>query len=58
MALLGTIAVIVILVAARLLMAPVPGLAALSKRFGTRTTVVLCSIAAAGAVVGIALSRR
>ena len=58
MALLGTIAVIVILVAARLLMAPVPGLATLSKRFGTRTTVILCSMAAAGAVVAMALSRR
>lgn len=58
MALLGTIAVIIILIAFRLFMAPVPGLAELSKRFGTRTTVILCSIAAAGAVVAIALSKR
>jgi len=58
MALLGTIAIILLLVAFRLLVSPVPGLATLSKKFGTRTTVVLCSIAVAGAVMAIALSRR
>jgi hypothetical protein len=58
MALLGTIAVIIILVAFRLLVTPVPGLAVLSKRFGTRTTAVLCSIAVAGAAMAIAFSRR
>ena len=58
MALLGTIAVIIILVAFRLLMPPVPGLAAISKQWRTRTAVILCSIGAAGVVVAIALSRR
>jgi hypothetical protein len=58
MALIGTIAIIALLVAFRLLAAPAPGLAALSRRFGKRTTIVLCSVALAGAAVAIALSRR
>lgn len=55
---LGMIAIILALIAFRLLVTPFPALPRLARRFGTRTTVVLCSIAAAGAVVAIALSRR
>jgi hypothetical protein len=54
----GIIAVVILLVAFRLLVSPFPAFSRLSKRFGTRTTVVLCSIAIAGAVVAIAVSRH
>ena len=57
MALLGTI-ILVFLVAFRLLLPPVPRLAALSRTFGKRTTLVLFSVAMVGAVALIVLSRR
>jgi hypothetical protein len=58
MALLGTIIVVALLVALRLLMPPVPGLLGLWRAFGKRTMAVLCSLAVAGAVALIVLSRR
>jgi hypothetical protein len=58
MALAGTIILVVLLVALRLMLPPVPGLAGLSRTFGKRTAVALCCIAMAGAVVLIVLSRR
>jgi hypothetical protein len=58
MALLGTIVLIVLLVAFRLFLPPVPGLVRVSRRFGKRTTVILCSIGIAVAVVLIVVSRH
>jgi hypothetical protein len=58
MALLGTIIFVVLLVAIRLLLPPTPHLVGLSQTFGKRTTVVLCSVAIAGAAVLIVLSKR
>ena len=58
MALTITIAVIIALVALRLLAPPVPGLAALSRRLGTREALVLCAIAVAAAVVLILVTKR
>lgn len=58
MALLATIVLIVLLVAVRLLIPPVPQFAKLSRTFGKRTTVLLCSLAIAGAAVLIVLSRN
>jgi hypothetical protein len=59
MALIGTIAAIVILVAFRLLMPPVPGLVpGISHRWRKSTTAVLCSIALAGAAIAIWVSRH
>lgn len=58
MALLGTIVLIVLLVALRLFLPPVPRLARVSRRFGKRTTVILSSIAIAGAVALILLSKH
>lgn len=55
---LGIVALVVALVALRLLVTPFPALPRIAKRFGTRTTVILCSVAVAGAVVAIALSRH
>jgi hypothetical protein len=58
MALLGTIILVILLVAFRLLLPPGPQLAALSRTFGKRTTLVLFSVAMVGAVALIVLSRR
>jgi hypothetical protein len=59
MALVGTIAAIVVLVAFRLLMPPLPGfLHSFSRRWRKSTTAVLCSIALAGAIVAIWVSRH
>jgi hypothetical protein len=53
------IALVVVLVALRLLLPPVPGLLKSSfQRWGTRNTILLCSISLVGAVVAIFLSRH
>jgi hypothetical protein len=53
------IALIVALVALRLSIPPVPGLLKTGlKRWGTRTTVLLCSVSLFGAAAVIILSRR
>jgi hypothetical protein len=53
------IALIVVLVALRLSMPPVPGLLKTGlKRWGTRTTVLLCGVSVIGAVAVIFLSRH
>jgi len=59
MALLITIGLIIILVAARLLVPPVPGLVKLSfDKLGKRNTVALCAISFAAAVVVLLIARR
>ena len=58
MALLGTLVLIVLLVAIRLLLPPMPRLVAASRMFGKRTAIILCTIGIAGGVVLIALSRH
>ena len=59
MALPLTIALIVVLVLVRLLVPPVPGLLKMSNdRFGKRSTIILCAVALAGAVVLIIVSRH
>jgi hypothetical protein len=58
MALIGTIALIILIVALRLLLPPAPGLLSLARRFGKRTTIFLASMAIAFAVMAILISRR
>jgi len=59
MALVLTIALVVILVAVRLLIPPVPGLLKTSmNRLGKRNTVMLCAVSLAAAVVAILISKR
>ena len=59
MALVLTIALIVVLVGFRLLLPPVPGLLrAYLQRWGKRTTIVLCTISLACAAIAILALRR
>jgi hypothetical protein len=58
MALIGTIALVIILVAFRLLLPPVPGLTSYFRRWGKRTTILCCSIALFAAAVAIFVTRR
>jgi hypothetical protein len=59
MALAATIALIVVLVAFRLLLPPAPGLLkTYVDRWGKRSTIVLCAIALVGAALMILVSRR
>jgi hypothetical protein len=55
---LGIVALIILLVAFRLLVTPIPAIPRLARRFGTRTTAVLCCIGFAAGIVAIAISRR
>ena len=54
---IATIALIVLLVAFRLLLPPGPGLVKLARRWSQRTVVVCCSIALCLAAVAILLTR-
>lgn len=59
MALVVTIALIVVLVAFRLFLPPVPGLLkTYVDRWGKRSTIMLCAIALVGAALLILVSRR
>lgn len=59
MALAVTIAVVLVLIALRLLVPPVPGLLKIGReRWGKWTTVTLCAISLAGAALVIFISRR
>jgi hypothetical protein len=58
MALIGTIALVTLIVALRLLLPPAPGLLQLGRGFGKRTTVFLASVAIILAAVAILVSRR
>jgi hypothetical protein len=59
MALALTIALVVVMVAVRLLIPPVPGLLKMGlDRWGKRNTIMLCAISLVGAVLAIVLSRR
>jgi hypothetical protein len=59
MALVLTIALVVVLVALRLLVPPVPGLLKMGlERWGKRITVILFAISLIGAVLAIVISRR
>ena len=59
MALPITIALIVVLVAIRLLLPPAPGLLKSSiERLGKRTTMMLCAISLAGATLMVLISRH
>jgi len=59
MALPITIALVVILVAIRLLLPPVPGLLKTSiDRLGKKTTMMLCAISLAGATLMVLISRH
>jgi hypothetical protein len=59
MALVLTIALVVALVAVRLLIPPVPGLLKIGiERWGKRSTIMLCAISLTGAVLVILISRR
>jgi hypothetical protein len=59
MALALTIALIVTLVALRLLIPPVPGLLkTYVERWGKRTTIMLCAISLVGAALLILISKR
>jgi hypothetical protein len=59
MALVATIALIVVLVAFRLFLPPVPGLLkTYVDRWGKRSTIMLCAVAHAGAALMIMISRR
>jgi len=59
MALAVTIAIVLVVVTIRLLLPPVPGfIASFSRRWGKRTTVVLCAISLAGAALAIFVSGR
>jgi hypothetical protein len=59
MALAGTIAAIVILIAFGLLVPPLPGLVpGVSHRWRKPTAILLCSVALAGAAIAIWVSRR
>jgi hypothetical protein len=59
MALLLTIALVVVLVAVRLLIPPVPGLLKIGvEQWGKRSTIMLCAISLVGAVLVILISRR
>jgi hypothetical protein len=59
MALVLTIAFVVLVVGLRLLVPPVPGLVKTSlERWGKRTTLMLFAISVIGAAVAIFISRR
>jgi len=58
MGLIGTIALIVLLVAFRLFLPPAPGLISLSRRFGKRSALLLFSIGLTAAAAAIFLTRR
>lgn len=59
MALVLTIALVVVIVALRLLVPPVPGLLKIGlERWGKRTTIILFSISLIGAALAIFVSRR
>jgi outer membrane protein assembly factor BamA len=55
--LVGTIGLAVLLIAFRLLLPPVPQVARLSRMFGKRTVLLLCSVALAGAMALVVLSK-
>ncbi len=59
MALVLTIALVIALVAVRLLIPPVPGLLkTYVERWGNRTTIMLCAISLVGAALLILISKR
>ena len=59
MALIATITLIVLLVAVRLLVAPVPSLfTKYAQRWGTRTTILLCMVSLVSAALVIFISAR
>jgi hypothetical protein len=59
MALVLTIAFVLVVVALRLLSPPVPGLLKISlERWGKRSTIMLFAISLSGAAVAIFISRR
>jgi hypothetical protein len=59
MSLAATITLVIILVAFRLLLPPVPGMVKIHfRRWGTRNTIILCTISAAGAALAIFFSRH
>ena len=59
MALLLTISVVVVLIAIRLLIPPVPALLKAGiERWGKFTTIILCAVSLIGAALAVALSRR
>jgi len=58
MALIGTIALVILIVALRLFLPPAPGLISIAGRLGKRTTVFLASLAIALAGIAILVSRR
>jgi hypothetical protein len=59
MALALTIALVIALVAVRLLVPPVPGLLkTYVERWGKRTTIMLCAISLVGAALLILISKR
>jgi hypothetical protein len=59
MALFWTIALVIVIVALRLLVPPVPGLLKLGlERWGKRSTVMLFAISVIAAAVAIFISRR
>jgi hypothetical protein len=58
MRLAGILALVLILVLFRLLIPPAPQLLSISRRWGKRTTILLCTVAILGAAAVILLSRR
>lgn len=59
MPLLATVALVIALVALRLLLPPVPAFwSTYSRRWGKRTMILLCSMSLAGAAVLIFFSRH
>jgi hypothetical protein len=58
MALIGTIALVTLIVALRLFLPPAPGLWELVRGFGKRTTLLLASMAIVLAAVAILVSSR
>jgi hypothetical protein len=57
MALIGTVALVILIVALRLFLPPAPGLLSLARRFG-KTMVFLASAAIALAAMAILILRR
>jgi hypothetical protein len=55
---IATIALIIVLVAFRLLLPPVPGFMSYFRRWGKRTTILCCSIALFVAAVAILVTRQ
>jgi hypothetical protein len=58
MAVIATIALVIILVAFRLLLPPVPGFMSYFRRWGKRTTILCCSIALFAAAVAILVTKQ